>query len=263
MRAQTLRGYFENDNEQRRALKAVAREGWLDAGGNLDLYEASQRAFDPLSKPDEAFRAFDKIYDELKSPSWKVFRGKKSVDYWKSQEVFETIKREFPELSWRDPVNSGSSRSAPPINLLNFPQSGKGPILESGLAKMRGIKRNKYYPLMSVSKFLHFYNPGLFPIYDNAVIWEKVFRRFRNELRGLTTDIPYEISMKDDTGRFLRYYMQLASSLLSAGHGSFMHVFVDWLDKQPCTRLCERKFDASTLYATAFEFTVIGAATAC
>jgi hypothetical protein len=53
---------------------------------------------------------------------------------------------------------------------------------------------------MTVSKFLHFYNPGLFPIYDNAVIWDKVLRRFRNDFRDfcISANIPYEVAMKDD-----------------------------------------------------------------
>ena len=250
--APTLRSYFETANQQRRALDAVTREGWLDPGGNRFLYEASQRAFDPSSNADEAFRAFEEIYNELKGPNWQVFRSnKKNVDYWKSRQVFEAIKREFPEFSWR-----GS------VNLLNLPQSGTGLRMESGLANMRAIKPNRHYPLMTVSKFLHFYNPALFPIYDNAVIWEKVFSRFRVDFRDfcLAASIPYEIAIKDDTGKFLHYYALWASSLLSAAHGGFMQVFADWLDKDPDARLPERRFDPRTLYATAFEFTAIGAA---
>jgi hypothetical protein len=38
-----------------------------------------------------------------------------------------------------------------------------------------------------------------------------------------------------------------------------MPVFIDWLDRQPATALRQRCFDPGTLYATAFEFTAIGA----
>ena len=62
-----------------------------------------------------------------------------------------------------------------PVNLLNFPKTALS--LESRLAKMRRIKPNQDFPVMTVSKFLHFYNPGLFPIYDTEMIWEKVFKR--------------------------------------------------------------------------------------
>jgi len=51
-----------------------------------------------------------------------------------------------------------------------------------------------------------------------------------------------------------------ASSLLSVAHGTFMHVFMDWLDKQPGAELRNRRFDPKTLYARAFEYTATGAA---
>jgi hypothetical protein len=251
MCAQTLRSCFETDHQQRRALAAVAREGWLDAGGNLNLYEASRRAFDPASSAEEAFRDFEKIYAQLAGPDWQVFRPRSRAERWPPRQIFETIKREFPEFSWRGTVN-----------LLNFPQTM--PSLESRLGKMRGIKPNHYYPLMTVSKFLHFYHPGLFPIYDEAVIWNKVFKRFDNDFRDFcwAARIPYDSAIKDGTAAFMRYYMLWANSLLSVAHGAFMQVFIDWLDKQPGTELPKRGFDVATLYATAFEFTAIGAAAA-
>lgn len=96
---------------------------------------------------------------------------------------------------------------------MNLSKSGTERRLESLLEKMRGIKPKKDYPTMTVSKFLHFSNPQLFPIY------------------------------------------------LSGAHGNFMPVFIDWLDKQPGTKLAERRLDVATLYATAFEYVAIGAAT--
>ena len=173
MCAQTLHSFFETDFQQRRALGAIAGAGWLGPGGNLDLYEASHCTFGPLSRADEAFRNFERIYDELKGPNWQVFRpSSPERDCLPARQVFETIKGEFPEFSW------GGS-----INLLTLAKSGARARLESRLAKMQGIKPKKSYPHMTVSKFLHFYNPGLFPIYDNKVIWEGVFKRFRNDFR--------------------------------------------------------------------------------
>jgi hypothetical protein len=68
--------------------------------------------------------------------------------------------------------------------------------------------------------------------------------------------------IKEDTAAFLRYYMDWASSLLLVAHEGFMQVFVEWLEKQPGVELRQRTFDAATLYATAFEFTAIGATAA-
>ena len=254
MSEQTLRSHFETELQQRRALDAFfhAWEGtWSVSTQLLDYYEASRCAFDPSSSADEAFRDFEKIYDELKGPNWQVFRpSSPERDCWPPRRIFETIKREFPEFSWGGPVN-----------LLIFPRSGTRPLLESCLAKMQGIKPKRGYPHMTVSKFLHFYNPGLFPIYDNKLIWEKVFKRFRNDFRGFcaSVDIPYDRAINDDTATFLLYYMDWASSLLSVAHGTFMQVFIDWLGKQPAAELHKRRFDPTSLYATAFEITAIGA----
>ncbi|MGA3315453.1 MAG: hypothetical protein ABSC64_03330 [Candidatus Korobacteraceae bacterium] len=251
MRAQSLRSYFVNDQEQRSALGAL---GDFFDPRELDLYDASQYAFDPSSSEGEAFRHFTKIYYELASPHWGVFRPCSPADCWPPQKIFETIKREFSEFS-----RSGT------VNLLNFSKSGTGLRLQSCLAKMQGIKPKRGYPIMTVSKFLHFYNPGLFPIYDNGVIWDEVmngvfkydFREFRDREK-----IPDSIagSNAEDTAAFLRYYMIWASSLLSVAHRAFMQVFSDWLAKQPGTELPKRRFDPTRLYARAFEYTAIGAA---
>lgn len=254
MFAATLRNYFESEFQQRRALDAVALDGWLSPSGNLDLYDASRCAFDPASNADEAFRDFEKIYAELAGSNWQVFRPcSPERDCWPPQRIFETIKREFSDFSWSSSVN-----------LLTFLKSGDRHRLESRLATMQGIKPKKGYPHMAVSKFLHFYNPALFPIYDNAVIWEKVFTRFRTDFEDFcrSADIPFNLAINDDTPLFLVYYMDWASSLLSAAHGAFMPVFVDWLAGQPAAELRQRKFDPTTLYATAFEFTAIGATVA-
>jgi hypothetical protein len=251
MSTQTLRSYFENPDQQLCALEAVAQAGWLVPSENLDLYDASLITFDPGSSVDEAFGGFERIYKRLAGPNWQVFRPNNPArDCWPPRQIFETIKSEFQEFSWRGLVN-----------LQNFRKSGTGPRLESCLAKMQGIKPKKGYPHMTVSKFLHFYNPGLFPIYDNEVIWEKVFKHFENDFRVFceSAKIPYDRAINDDTETFLLHYMDWASSLLSVAHGTFMHVFLVWLNEQSDTVLRKRRFDSTTLYATAFEFTAIGA----
>jgi hypothetical protein len=249
---QTLRSFFQNTLDQRRALGAsfdTWGEPWSLSGQLLDHYEASRCAFDPSSSADEAFRAFVEIYDELKGKNWQVFRPfRPEQDCWPSRQIFETINREFSEFSWRGP-----------INLLTFPTRGARHGLQSSLSKMRGIKPNRGYPHMTVSKFLHFYNPGLFPIYDNAVIWNKVFKRFRKDYRDFCfkASIPYDT--EDETEAFLLNYMDWASSRLSVAHERFMQVFVEWLGEQPGADLHRRPFDPASLYATAFEITAIGA----
>lgn len=218
---------------------------------SLTMYEASRRAFDSSSAPNESLRQFERIYDVLKSNEWQVFRPQSPSVCWPADRIFQTIKQEFTDFAWGGPVT-----------LLNFPASGLGVRLESRLAKMQGLKPKKQYPLMAVSKFLHFYNPSLFPIYDNAVIWEKVLNgRFKSDYRDFVQRerIPQQVAMEEDTAVFLRHYMVLASSLLGVAHSGFMKVFVDWFAEQPGANLTKRSFDPMKLYATAFEFTAIGA----
>ncbi len=247
--------YFESAVHQRLALHSVTKEDWLDPKGNLNLYELSESAFDPSPNGDRPFRCFEKIYAELSGRTWQVFRPSGREDCWPSRQIFETINREFREFSGRGPVN-----------LVNFPQSGTEPRLRSCLMTMQGIKPKRDYPVMTVSKFLHFYNPKLFPIYDNEVIWGKVLDgRFQNDFRAFCEreGTPYADIRREDTVDLLLCYMRWASSLLAVAHPRFMNVFVEWLDQQPGTWLPVRKgVDAATLYATAFEFTVIGAVSA-
>lgn len=214
----------------------------------LNLYDASKLAFDPRSNEDDALEYFKLIYNELASPRWNVFRHpRKGAHRWSPSEVFDTIKREFAEFQWGGV-----------INLVTF-QEGQAELhdrLKSRLRTMREIKEKAGYPHMTVSKFLHFYNPELFPIYDEAVIWCTVLDGcFQRDFAVFCGS-----GRNDDTEAFLVHYIGWASSLLSSMHQNFMEVFVDWLNSQPNTALSSRRFDATTLYARAFEYTIIGAA---
>jgi len=250
-----IRDFFETEDQQRRALDAFFKAWsgeWSISEQLLDYYDISQAAFGPSSGSDEAFRTFEKIYNELAGRNWQVFRSPKpNARRWPAEQVFVTIRSEFAEFSWHGKTN-----------LLNFLHSGTASQLESRLTKMQGIKEKTGYPHMTVSKFLHFYNPALFPIYDNKIIWGQVFKRFDRDFREFCRDaeIPYDKAINDDTARFLIYYMGWASSLLSVAHGRFMQVFAEWLGNQPGATLPQRRFDPTTLLATAFEMTAVGAA---
>src|SRR5664279_1950612 len=91
----------------------------------------------------------------------------------------KAIMGKFGEFAW-----TGS------VTLTNFLKSETGPRLQASLESLREIKPNQGFPIMTVSKFLHFYNPSLFPIYDEAVIWKKVFGRFEGEFRSFCVTTP-------------------------------------------------------------------------
>jgi hypothetical protein len=254
---QMLRSFFDSELWQLRALNCLFKawgggDDWLGREF-IEPYAASWRAFDPLSSRDEALRDFGTIYNVL-DYYFGVFRPQSPSDCWPPEKIFDTIKSEFVEFSWR-----GS------VNLLNFAKGGAGARLESCLAKLQGIKPKRQYPLMLVSKFLHFYNPSLFPIYDNAMIWEKVLNgRFKEEYRQFCRreGMSDYVAFQADTAVWLRDYINFAGGLLSIAHSRFTQVFVEWLSQQRGVDLSSVKFDPATLYATAFEFTIIGATAA-
>jgi len=242
--ARTLRTYFESAAQQRAALKELGE--WFDPA-ELDLYDASCLANDASTSEAGRFGSFQKIYWELSSSRWNVFRPYGAAKCWPPEQVFKTIEGTFGEFSWRGPVN-----------LLNFAMPGREAGLAAKLRRMRGIKPVKDYPLMTVSKFLHFYNPALFPIYDTEIIWNRVFAGFGSEFQAFCG---YGYNYRDDcTEMFMLYYMRWAANLLSGAHNDFMRCFVEWLNEQPRTQLSGRRFDAMTLYARAFEYTATGAA---
>jgi hypothetical protein len=105
------------------------------------------------------------------------------------------------------------------------------------------------FPIMPVSKFLYFYNPALFPIYDEKVIWGVVLeKRFNRDFR-----IFHEVKRLDYKKGYkpgwIANYMAYASWLLSTAHPRFMEVFAEWLGPQPeCGRVTgEHSEPGSTL----------------
>ncbi len=111
---------------------------------------------------------------------------------------------------------------------------------------------------MAASKVLHFYNAELFPVYDSEIIWKKVLTRFKEEFRDFCVALsrPWDFG---DTPLFYRNYMSWGAHLLEQAHPQFMNVFEGWLGKQPSANLSARSFHASRLFATAYEYTIIGA----
>ena len=212
------------------------------------MYRVSRTAFDPGVPFDAAFNTFrDGIYKQLSK--WQWYRPSSLGACWTAQQIFETIRTEFAEFAWDGPVF-----------LPNLMGSGKVESLLVSFLKMRKIKPNTDFPTMAVSKFLHPYNPALFLIYDNAVIWGKVLGKcFRQEFDQFCSmsNLPY--SATKDSAELLRSYMCWAGSLVASAP-SFMEIFMDWLGKQPGGQPEESVFEASRLYTTAFEFTIIGAA---
>jgi hypothetical protein len=244
---------FPKREAQERALSAcrdfLGAKDWA-VGERLDLYEISRRSFDVKLSAAEAMALFRQIYDQLVRPAhgggWGIGRNA-AGPLWTAEQTFQNLKAGLSGFSWGGPVD-----------LLNFRNgNGQSGLLPS-LERMRGLKPVADWPTMAVSKVLHFYNAELFPVYDSEVIWKEVLTRFKPEFRDfcLAFSRPWDFG---DTPTFYRNYMSWGAYLLGDAHPQFMKVFEGWLAKQQGANLPSRTFDASRLFATAYEYTIIGA----
>lgn len=103
---------------------------------------------------------FEHIYRELKN-RWQVFRGANG-EPWTPTEAFDRL-RSLPS-EWRDRRLSQFTDDS---------LAGCWNIIES----IKEIKPMRHAPsVVAVSKFLHFWNPQLFVIVDDAFVWSWVFR---------------------------------------------------------------------------------------
>jgi hypothetical protein len=242
-----LKDYFTKQGQQRalEAYSGFAKGTAWSVPLKMDLYDLSREAFSGAG----SLGAFEHIYNNLAS-YWQVFRPHGADECWDAARTFEVIRREFNEFDYA----SGTS-------LTNLNGDKKHAVLFSLMA-LDGMKPNTGYPTMTVSKFLHFFNPALFPIYDTAVVWSRVFGRFGIDYRAFCEGANLDSSA--DGAAFLRNYVCWAGSVMTTAAPDFMSSFVAWLeDELPRKRFAtlEPAF-LRTLYATAFEFTAIGAAKA-
>jgi len=127
------------------------KRAW-DTPYHVSMWQRAQRAFEHRSQAD-----FDYVYEELRR-RWQVFRG--SRDYWTSEQTFTSLMACCPELRNR--------------RLAALTSSDIQRLWEV-LQSVRDVKRTSNgSSTVAVSKFLHFWNPRLFVIVDDGVIWKWV-----------------------------------------------------------------------------------------
>lgn len=103
---------------------------------------------------------FDWLYEQLRR-YWLVFR-RAGGDPWTSSQVFQAL----GSLDQR-------FRSIRLATLSDADIGGCWTILDA----VKGIKPTKAPSVVAISKFLHFWNPRLFVIVDDAVMWQRVLSR--------------------------------------------------------------------------------------
>ena len=121
---------------------------------HLQCWERAGSAFDHGS-----FADFEWLYNELKG-HWQVFRNAQPTP-WSAKKTFDHL-CELGDLcrcmTLRDVTDTDMPRC--------------WQVLQS----LADIKPLKYGPsVVAISKFLHFWNPRLFVIVDDAVVWKWVF----------------------------------------------------------------------------------------
>ncbi len=166
--------YFQNPEMTRKALARYARfasdKGW-PISEKLALYREAITAF--ASTADERTRraSHGEVYWSLRS-WWKV--GRRGT-LWDAATVFDVLTGQCQECS------RGSG-----LDVTGLEDDQHRQTVVACLETVRGLKRLRsgHYPVMAVSKNLHFYNPRLFVIYDNEVVVGQVYRVFRKDWNG-------------------------------------------------------------------------------
>jgi len=134
---------------------------------------------------------------------------------------------------------------------------------------MGGVKtlRRGTASIMAVSKFLHFFNPRLFPIYDNAVVRHQAFPVFAESLKESRTKwAPRTASLKQTSayllglGDYLDYLLWAADSWAGVDADEAMRLFVrefnEMIDREQRGARVPAAMERN--YANAFEFAMIG-----
>src|SRR5207245_843485 len=147
---------------------------FADANGwsidhKIELYEAAAFAFGSDGSEEQRLRRFAGIYGSL-STQWHVFR--QSGGHWPIEQVFEVLSERCADCG-----------RASPITLPGAAGKQERQKVEQCVRQLRDLKLLKSggEPVMAVYKFLHFFNPRLFPIYDHAVVAGRVLYTFRRE----------------------------------------------------------------------------------
>lgn len=220
------------------------RAGW-PLESKLDMYLRAERAF---SNPVDS-SSFEYVYQQL-NRYWQVFRGADSA-VWSSSQTFDFLTR--PACARIRSLTLNAEWDADTID-----------VVLDHLNQMREIKPLKSsYPWMAVSKFMHFFNPHSFPIYDTAVVYEKVFKAFRRDYDAFVAQLRRRrgIVYSKHDGTFNLIYPLWAGELLRSSEDGFMKHFADWFqDSLQPSRRNDVPLTLIEYRATAFEFVAIGAA---
>jgi hypothetical protein len=162
------------ERSYRRHLDLYGPQQVWDVAYHVECWSRAHRAFQQ-----DALSEFEWLYDQLER-YWKVFRGARGTR-WSARET-------FGQLAGLDQRYSMLSLST----LVDEDLSGCWQIIRA----MSSIKPTKTPSIVAISKFLHFWNPALFVIVDDAIMWRRVLSRswirpsWEQEMRRVSKLLP-------------------------------------------------------------------------
>lgn len=244
--------YFE-ETKQLTALNRYAEfttarnRDWSIGESKLDMYRLAKRAFDGKSEENCRRGEFDKIYGNLKS-WWRISRNGNLAS---AEMTFALLSKECLDCS-----------RSKGLTLMNLREASSQQIVVDCLREVRELKKLKSgaFPVMAVSKFLHFFNPKLFVIWDREIIYGEVYPVFRQDWNAAYRDI--KVGTDDEWMKFYLAYLLWAGKSVQECSQKSMQCFSNWfVDIVSSGRDAEDfRRELQTYYATAFEFVAIGAA---
>ncbi len=253
-----LSDYFQNNDLTQKALEGyssfVSRIGW-PVQAKLHLYRLAKQVFESADANEKKKENFKTIYDDLKA-NYNVFldTSRERAKHWHWERVFQTFTTECLPCARPSRITLMSDLENP-SNLV--------PLMDH-LKRLVGIKEKNAYPIMVVSKFSHFFNPSLFPIYDTKVIENMVMEgQFIEDWTSfrLASSVGTDETSSFPGLWYALHYILWASHMIRNSGRNLMGTFADWFTKQVGNDhgVEDMRLDLSGYYATAFEFIAIGA----
>ena len=129
--------------------RVYARERGWEIDDHIKCWRWAHRAFERASRAD-----FADLYDHLRR-YWLVFRGSKHTP-WTPDQTFNHL--------------AGLDQRYHTLRLSQLASGGDLEGCWTVIRSMSGIKPTKSPSVVAISKFLHFWNPRLFVIVDDAVM---------------------------------------------------------------------------------------------
>ncbi len=225
----------------------IAQERSWSVGHKLDLYLLCRRAFSDAGDEAELLSAFSHVHASL-AKYWQVFRPRGPGSQGSPQALFAILRASAPTFGMRSGTRLRTLRPEQRVEVWSF------------FLALREIKANKGFPTMAASKFAHFFNPDLFPIYDTEVVWNQVFARFQPEFDAFCRDQGHAGNVEG--AQWLANYVSWAAHLIQGLDASARDEFADWMKGQAPghAALDNGSSIAHELDACLFEFAAIGAA---